>query len=388
MIFKIESLVKGLGNGKVSKAYPGDVVEAVRARKIFVAVRVLEPGPYRTEAKCKHFWVCGGCRWQGMRYDAQLEFKQREVEKFFGKTEEIIGAERIWHYRNKIELTFLQELGYRYDGRWDKTFKLENCLTAYENFMKIVKKAQEWWSEVKLPSYDFLKREGILRYLVIRGNRKGESLAVLVVTKEVSFSFGADGEFLAINKSPSDVARGELKHVRGKTFLEEKILGKNFIFGPFSFLQPHLWQAEKIYKIILDYVNGATLDAYSGIGVIAGLASENATKIFALESEKENLKFLKLNVPDAKIIEGKFENVSIPEVDTLIVDPPRPGLHPKAIRKIVEIKPKRIIYLSCNPETQARDINRLKDYEIELVQPIDMLPHTPHVENLVVLKRK
>lgn len=210
--------------------------------------------------------------------------------------------------------------------------------------------------------------------------------------KEILEDVEADSKFILWNDNKSDVALGSPKLIEGKRFVEEEFLGFKFLFGPLSFMQPNPWQAEKIYGFVKEIADlrgkEEVTELYGGVGVIGILLAENSEKVLSVEENKEASKISLLNakingIKNYEALNKKAEEIEV-YGDVLIVDPPRSGLHPKVIRKILENRPKEIIYVSCNPKTAWRDI-QLLNYKIEVVKPFDMLPHTPHIELVIKL---
>ena len=388
------------GKKKILKAYPGDRVVARRAGKYWYVEKLLQPGEHRVEPRCSHFEECNACIWQAMKYRSQLAFKEALVKELFDNAEEIAPSPRIWHYRNKMELVFLNgNLGYRAFGRWDRAFDLRECWIAMEWMPEIAKAVRKKWRELKIPEYDLRKHRGFLRYLVLKGTRKEKLVAVVATSglgkenaETLLQGLDVDSKFLVVNDTKSDVASGTPVHLEGKETIREKYCGFEFLFGPLSFMQPNPWQAERLYGFVRESAelrgSEKVMELYGGVGVMGLMLAEEAKKVVSVEENREASVLARKNaelngVRNFEALNAKAEDVEI-EADVLVVDPPRAGLHTSVIRKILANPPKKIVYVSCNPKTAWRDV-QLLNYRVEIVKPFDMLPHTPHIELVLVL---
>ncbi|MHA1609318.1 MAG: 23S rRNA (uracil(1939)-C(5))-methyltransferase RlmD [Candidatus Njordarchaeales archaeon] len=420
---------KGFGIGKtldgaiirVPYVIPGErvLVKVIsRKRGDAILLKVLEESDKRVYPLCPYFGVCGGCFWQHIRYDEQLKLKHRIVERFFDfcldSIRGIIGADKIWRYRNKMEFAFGRgfigiTIGLRARGRFDKVINIDSCLIQKEEADNVLRIVKKFVNEKNLTSYDPKKHEGFLRYLVIRSSYKTDQLmANIITTSKEEFKIEELAKILEVNSliwsvsdSVADVAVGEIKAIIGREFIEERILNLFIRIYPYSFFQTNPIQAEKMYKLVKELVDegNLALDLYAGMGIIGMIISERFEKIIGIEIVKEAIKAGKENleineINNVCLLEGKVEEI-LPslvneKIDVVITDPPRAGMHKKAIQALAKIKPQRIVYVSCNPKTQSRDIKYLlkltnNGYQVSLVQPIDMFPHTPHIENVVAL---
>ncbi len=420
---------KGFGIGKtldgaiirVPYVIPGErvLVKVIsRKRGDAILLKVLEESDKRVYPLCPYFGVCGGCFWQHIRYDEQLKLKHRIVERFFDfcldSIRGIIGADKIWRYRNKMEFAFGRgfigiTIGLRARGRFDKVINIDSCLIQKEEADNVLRIVKKFVNEKNLTPYDPKKHEGFLRYLVIRSSYKTDQLmANIITTSKEEFKIEELAKILEVNSliwsvsdSVADVAVGEIKAIIGREFIEERILNLFIRIYPYSFFQTNPIQAEKMYKLVKELVDegNLALDLYAGMGIIGMIISERFEKIIGIEIVKEAIKAGKENleineINNVCLLEGKVEEI-LPslvneKIDVVITDPPRAGMHKKAIQALAKIKPQRIVYVSCNPKTQSRDIKYLlkltnNGYQVSLVQPIDMFPHTPHIENVVAL---
>jgi 23S rRNA (uracil1939-C5)-methyltransferase len=433
----------------VKGGVPGDRVSAriTRLKKRFaeaVVETVLRPSTERAEPICRHFGVCGGCSWQNADYQLQLEFKQRQVvdllERIGGfsglSVNPVLASPKIYHYRNKMEFTFGPRrwrtreeiasavsfdqqlaLGLHVPGRFDKVLDLEVCYLQAPVTPLILKEVRDASVEQGWTAYDSRSQEGYLRNLVIRTSEYTGEVMVNVVT---SWDERARLDFLVdrlrtrfpeistilntVNSSRSPVAAGEEILYYGSGRITERIGSILFTLEPSSFFQPNSLQAARLYQLVTDFSNlsgsETVLDLYCGMGGIslslAGRAREvvgvenhgravQAARINAARNEIENCRFIEADaaafLKQLSIAEGKTH-------DLVVLDPPRAGVHPDLCSSLLRLQPERILYVSCNPATQARDLLTLKEgYQVERVQPVDMFPQTYHIENVVSLRR-
>ena len=406
----------------------------------------------RTEPKCEYFGLCGGCKWQNMLYEDQLFYKQKQVEdnlqrigKFdFPDILPIKGAKDIYFYRNKLEFTFsdkkwltdyskeidfndrnMNGLGFHLPKMFDRIIDIDNCYLQRSPSNEIRLAIREYAIENELEFYDARKFTGLLRNLIIRTSTTGDLMVIVVFRtdeKEIindllnfvseKFSEITSLMYIINEKSNDSVSDLEAKLFKGNDFIIEEMIRDEesgtklkFKIGPNSFYQTNSEQAYNLYKIAKEMADlsgeETVYDLYTGTGTIANFVADSAKKVIgieyipsAIEDAFENSKLNKIENTDffagdmLKILNEDFvtENGQ-PEV--IITDPPRAGMHDKVIKQILNIAPEKIVYISCNPATQARDLSlMIEKYNIEKVQPVDMFPHTHHVENVVLLKRK
>jgi 23S rRNA (uracil1939-C5)-methyltransferase len=439
----VESLAYG-GNGVarhegfvvfVRGGLPGDRVRArvTRVKRGFAegfASAVLEPGPGRVEAPCRHFGTCGGCRFQDLAYDVQLEQKAQQVRDALVRIgriadpplEPIVPATSIYGYRNKLEYSFSTgddgvELGFHRAGRWDEVIGIEECLLTTDVGNEIRLAVRDWAREERLEPYDQATGEGYLRHLVFReGRNTGQALVVLVTAPGERFEAGYLVDVLrrfptvrsihwAINDTPAEQTNLPTKLLWGDDAIEEEILGLRFRVRPSAFLQTNTEMAEQLYGLAREFA-GLTgqenvLDLYCGTGTIGLALAPDARKVWGLEISEEavacaienaelngigNAQFFAGNV--GQTLEELAERAG--RADVVVVDPPRAGLAGKALRRTAALAARRIVYVSCNPTTLASDVQVLRDdygYELVRCRPVDMFPHTPHVESVSLLTR-
>jgi len=406
----------------------------------------------RTEPKCEYFGLCGGCKWQNMLYEDQLFYKQKQVEdnlqrigKFdFPDILPIKGAKDIYFYRNKLEFTFsdkkwltdyskeidfndrnMNGLGFHLPKMFDRIIDIDNCYLQRSPSNEIRLAIREYAIENELEFYNARKSTGLLRNLIIRTSTTGDLMVIVVFRtdeKEIindllnfvseKFSEITSLMYIINEKSNDSVSDLEAKLFKGNDFIIEEMIRDEesgtklkFKIGPNSFYQTNSEQAYNLYKIAKEMADlsgeETVYDLYTGTGTIANFVADSAKKVIgieyipsAIEDAFENSKLNKIENTDffagdmLKILNEDFvtENGQ-PEV--IITDPPRAGMHDKVIKQILNIAPEKIVYISCNPATQARDLSlMIEKYNIEKVQPVDMFPHTHHVENVVLLKRK
>ena len=440
---RIDSLAYG-GNGVgrvngfvvfVRGGLPGDLVRArvtktKRGYAEAVAQSVLEPSGERVEAPCRHFGVCGGCRFQDLAYDAQLAAKEQQVRDALVRIgrvaepplEPVVPAASVYGYRNKLEYSFAAgeegvELGFHRAGRWDEIVDIEECLltTPVGNEIRLAVRA--WAREEQLEPYDQATGAGYLRHLVVReGRNTGQVLVLLVTAPGERFETGYLVDVLrrfpqvlsihwAINDTPAERTNVPTKLLWGEEAIEEEVLGLRFRLRPGAFFQTNTEMAGQLYALAREYaaLSGVenVLDLYCGTGTIALALARDARTVWGLEISEEavacaienaelngigNARFFAGNV--GQTLEELVEESGAPDV--VVVDPPRAGLAGKALRRTGALGAERIVYVSCNPTTLASDLQVLRDefgYELRRCRPVDMFPHTPHVESVSLLTR-
>lgn len=428
-------------------AAPGDVADVlVTKQKQSYAEGVIQtlitPSPLRTEPRCRHFGTCGGCKWQHVSYDAQLAFKENQVRndlQRIGKVEvkeflPIIGSDDIYYYRNKLEFTFsnkaweenfdknnpgrLPALGFHIPGLFDKVLDLKVCHLAPDIANAIREKIRNTALDMGLPFFDLGRQEGFMRNVMVRCTSDNEWMVVLIVHEEneeavhrlfdtISVSLPEVKEWCyVINPKRNDTwADLEVKVYKGKGYLEERMEDLKFKMRPQSFFQTNTKQAIRLYQVAREFAelkgHETVYDLYTGTGTIALFVARQCKTIVGIEymepavaDAKENA--TRNNIANASFYAGDMKVVlndgliaKHGKPDVIITDPPRDGMHPDVVGKIMEAKPGRIVYVSCNPATQARDIALLSpDYTVEKIQPVDMFPHTQHVESVALLIKK
>ncbi len=439
----IESLAYG-GNGVgrlngfvvfVRRGLPGDTVRA-RVTKVkrnhaeALATDVLVAGPQRVEAPCAHYPACGGCRFQDLAYEAQLEQKQAQVADALRRLggfaepplEPIVGAEDVFHYRNKMEYSFAQGpdgpvLGLHKAGRWDEVQEIERCWLTTELGNAIRNIVRDWAREERLEAYDQETQTGYLRHLVVReGRNTGQALVQLVTAKGNRFEQEHFVDVLrrlpevrsihwAVNDTPAEITNLPTKLLWGDEAIEEELLGLRFRIRPTAFLQTNTRMAERLYELAIEaagLTGGETVyDLYCGTGTIGLSMARSALTVWGVEISEEAVACAIENAELNGIANAAFFAGNVGQVleelrarsgdpDVVVVDPPRAGLAGKALRRLGEVGAPRIVYVSCNPTTLASDVKVLAaDYGYRLVRttPVDMFPHTPHVESVSLLER-
>ncbi len=409
---------------------PGETVRAriTKSRPRFDAAKVLqiiEKAPERIDAPCRHFDICGGCTWQDLEYERQLYYKRKQVVdciKHIGKMDDveitdIIGAPEQFRYRNKMEFSFHVApedgfvLGLHHRGEFDKIFNLEECLLQSDTANKIVLWLSEYIKTNRIPVYDLIEHTGYIRFLIIRETANTGQIMVNIVTSNGKFPDAQKfiSEFTAafpeittvahnINSQKANIAKGEQETILfGPGCIEEILLGKKFRIYANSFFQTNSRQAEKLYQTAFELLNpeptDRLLDLYCGTGTIGLCASDRVERVVGVEIEESAVTAAKENavinnVENAEYICGSAQDLmkTDPELfsglNCAIIDPPRAGLHKKALKGLIDFGYPRLVYISCNPATFARDaaIMRENGYNIGRVIPVDMFPHTMHIE--------
>jgi 23S rRNA (uracil1939-C5)-methyltransferase len=421
----------------VAGALPGDRVRA-RVTKVkrrhaeATTVELLEAGPDRVPAPCPHFGVCGGCRWQDLAYERQLEHKQAQVRDALERIghlrdftlEPIVAALHELRYRNKLEYAWTQgeagaALGFHRAGRWDDVLELSVCLLTGDAGNAIREAFVTWSRELGLAAYDQRTHEGFLRHLVVReGVRTGESLCILVTGPGAvpgverleallaDRSPGVVGVLHAVNDGVAEVTGGlEARPLFGRPWFEEEILSLRLRVSAGAFLQTNTEMCDLLYR---DAVEQAALgggevvwDLYSGIGSIALALAARAQRVVGVEIAQEAVERARENallngVANVEFVAGDAAKAvrplleaGVPRPDVVVVDPPRAGLTPRAVRRVLELAPQRLVYVSCNPTTLAGNGLLLAEggYRLERVRPFDLFPHTPHVECVARFER-
>ncbi len=428
-------------------AAPGDVVDVrLRKKKKSYAegtvLRLVEAGPVRIAPICEHFTVCGGCRWQHLPYDFQLKCKQQQVVDALTRIAKvelpeispILGSKQTECYRNKMEYTFSnrcwltdQQLasgeefpdrdaaGFHIPGAFDKVLDINKCVLQDDFSNRLRLFIKQYGKSHNLPFYDLRAQQGLLRTLMVRMASTGQIMAVMVfganepeaiagLLDAVRAEFPEITSLLyVINTKVNDtIGDQEVLLHSGSEFIEEEMEGLRFRVGPKSFYQTNSLQAYELYKVTRDFagLSGDELvyDLYTGTGTIANFVSRRARKVVGIEYVPEAIEDAKINsqingIDNTLFYAGDMKDVLTDEFvashgkpDVMIVDPPRAGMHGDVVGVILRAAPERIVYVSCNPATQARDLALLDSkYKVTAVQPVDMFPHTQHVENVVRL---
>ncbi|AZI54352.1 23S rRNA (uracil(1939)-C(5))-methyltransferase RlmD [Epilithonimonas vandammei] len=449
---------KGVSVGKteegktviVSGAVPGDLVN-VRVKKSKSnyfegeAIEILEYSEHRVEPKCIHFGTCGGCKWQNIAYEKQLDFKHSEVvnniKRIGGvsdfETIPILGSKEQYFYRNKMEFSFSNSrwltqyeisseenfgnrdaLGFHIPGMWSKILDLKECYLQEDPSNPIRLAVKKYAVENGLEFYDVKAQEGFLRTLMLRQNSKGDWMVLFQLYKEMESERIRLFDYLlsqfpqiktlvfAINPKGNDsIYDLDIQTYFGEGYLFEEMDGLQFKIGPKSFFQTNYKQALELYRKTLEFADlsgdQVVYDLYTGTGTIAQYVARNAKQVIGIEAVQEAIDAAKEHAEinglenctfycgDMKDIFNDEFLANHPKADVLITDPPRDGMHPKVVEQILKLSPEKIVYVSCNSATQARDIALLKDsYELVKILPVDMFPQTHHVENIALLLKK
>ena len=432
---------------------PGDVVDLQVKRKKnkyaeAVAVKFHEYSPKRAVPFCQHYGVCGGCKWQCLSYEDQIKYKQKQVTDNLtriGKVElpetsPILGSEKTEFYRNKLEFTFsdkrwlteeevkadvqydqMNAVGFHIPGAFDKVLAIEKCWLQDDISNQIRNTIRDYAYEKGLAFYNIRNHEGLLRNLMIRTSSTGELMVLLQVRVSVDKDLEQTKELLAhvadkfpqitsllyvVNNKQNDTINDlDVVVFKGNDHIFEEMEGLRFKVGPKSFYQTNSEQAYNLYKVARNFAqltgNELVYDLYTGTGTIANFVSRQAKKVIGIEYVPEAIEDAKVNsaingITNTLFYAGDMKDMLTQDFinehgrpDVIIADPPRAGMHNDVIDVILFAEPKRIVYVSCNPATQARDLQLLDaKYKVIAVQPVDMFPHTHHVENVVLLEKK
>jgi 23S rRNA (uracil1939-C5)-methyltransferase len=433
----------------VEDALPGEVVDArvTKKKKDFAFARVLEYrrlSEKRVEPFCEHFGLCGGCRWQYLSYEDQLSYKQYfvgQVLERIGKFRDlevpgVLGCESDRFYRNKLDFSFAagrwltdeeiasgedvgdrRALGFHVRGRFDRVLDIETCYLQPDPSNEIRRAVRDFTLAEACSYYDPVSHEGYLRSLIIRTSLAGEVLVIVVFAYEDAGARERLLEFIAerfpqitsldyiINDSMNDsIAPHEVHHYRGRYYINE-VCGPNTLrIHPKSFYQTNPKQAERLYEVVARFAalegTETVYDLFCGIGSIALYLAGSAARVIGIDNVEEAIENARENVAyngyeNCEFLTGNVRDVLTPEFsstypapDLVVLDPPRAGLHPDVVETLLALRPPHIVYVSCNPATQARDLQMLAGaYRIEAVQPVDMFPQTFHIENVADLRQ-
>ena len=432
----------------VTNAVPGDVVDiqTKKKRKSYyegTAIDFISLSEKRTNPKCEHFGICGGCKWQHMDYQYQLYYKQKEIvnnlERIghvnLPKIDTILGSENTYFYRNKMEFSFsnnrwltLDEikstenianknaLGFHMPGMWDKILDLNKCYLQPDPSNAIRDSVKSFAIENNISFYDIKNQTGMLRTLMIRTSSNGEVMVLLQFFEDQKNERELILDFLkrnfpeitsllfVINKKGNDtIYDQDVICYSGRDYITEEMEGLHFKINAKSFYQTNSAQAYHLYKVTRSFAdlsgNEIVYDLYTGTGTIAQFIAKYAKKVIGIESVPEAIEDAKINAENNNITNTSFFAGDMKTIftdnfiashgspDVIITDPPRDGMHKDVIAQLIKIKAQKIVYVSCNSATQARDLALLDStYKVERVQPVDMFPQTFHCENVVLLK--
>lgn len=434
----------------VPMTVPGDVVDVqVRThhRRYMEAtvVRFVEKSPLRTEPFCEHFGVCGGCKWQSLPYSEQLKQKRQQVEDQLVRIGHLdipevrpcLGSERTREYRNKLEFTFADKrwltyeeiaqggdiepmpaVGFHIPGCFDKVLDINKCHLQVDLSNRIRLATKQFCVDNGYSFHNARAHEGLMRTMVIRTASTGEVMVIVVFNEDDKERINALMSYLQlqfpeitsliymINEKWND-SLGDREPIcfAGKDHIIEEMEGLKFKVGPKSFYQTNSEQAYELYKVTREFADlkesDTLYDLYTGTGTIANFCARRAKKVVGVEYVKEAIDDAKINseinnIDNTTFYAGDMKDVLSDEFverngrpDVIILDPPRAGVDERVLEVIKRAAPERMVYVSCNPSTQARDLALLNDmYEILAVQPVDMFPHTHHVENVVKLRKR
>lgn len=434
---------------------PGDIadIKIDRKRRNYAEghiERLVKPSEERTEPRCRHFGVCGGCKWQHLPYESQLRHKRQQVVDALTRIAKVelpeipmtLGSEAVYGYRNKMEYTFADKrwrtweevksgqqfsgpaeaLGFHIPGAFDKVLHIEECHLQDDLGNRIRNFVYDYAVSHSLTFYNIKENAGLLRTLMIRIASTGEVMVVLVFGAEYSADCAqlleaVSGKFpeiisllYVVNLKANDTISDQKVEVfKGREYIEEEMEGLRFRINAKSFYQTNSRQAYELYKVARRFAGlddevaekPLVYDLYTGTGTIANFVARSCRKVIGIEYVPEAIEDARINsrangIENTEFFAGDMKDVLTdtfiaehgrPEI--MIVDPPRAGMHEDVVKVIMNAAPERIVYVSCNPATQARDLALLDPmYRVEKVQPVDMFPHTHHVENVVALRKR
>ncbi len=434
-------------------AVPGDVVDLQvrKSRSSYAEAEIIKFIKYsdkRIKPRCRHFGLCGGCKWQNIPYEEQLKMKQKQVKDLLeriGKIElpefmPILGSQKIWYYRNKLEfgcsnkrwLTALEiasgvefpqmrDIGFHITGAFDKILPIEECLLMDDLHNRIRLFIREYAWKNNFTFFDLKAHHGLLRNIMIRNSDEGEWMVLLqfyfeekedrskamLLMDSIAKNFPQITSLLWVDNQKFNDTIFDLKVevYKGKDYIFETMGDLKFKVGPKSFYQTNTTQAHRLYEVVKDFASlkkrELVYDLYTGTGTIANFVAKDSLKVIGIEYVPEAIQDAKENsrinlIENTEFFSGDMKDVLSKEFilshgkpDVIITDPPRAGMHKDVVGAVLLSGAKRIVYVSCNPATQARDLSLMDSlYKVTKVQSVDMFPHTPHVENVVLLERR
>ncbi len=432
----------------VADVAPGDVVDLriIKKRKSYLEGRVEKYHHYstlRSQPFCRHFDLCGGCKWQHIQYPEQLKYKQQQVVdnlQRIGKValpaiSPILPSEETRFYRNKLEYTFSNKkwltreqinsgedvdrtaLGFHMPGRFDKVLDMDECHLQPNPSNAIRLAVRDYARKHEMEFFDLVQMHGLVRNLIIRTASTGELMVIVQFGRyeesikglmnhiKEQFPEITSLQYIINQKLNETYHDQEIILFSGRDYIEEEMEGLRFRIGPKSFYQTNSQQAYTLYKVAREFagLDGSQVvyDLYTGTGTIANFVARNAKKVIGVEYVPEAIEDAKINstvngIDNTIFYAGDMKDILTPgfvaehgQPDVVITDPPRAGMHPDVIHTLLQVAPERIVYVSCNPATQARDLQLMDEqYKVAEVQPVDMFPHTHHVENVVLLEKR
>lgn len=422
---------------RVKNVLPGQLVKVLikKKKKDYYQARLLEiveKSPMEDKAQCDHYEQCGGCNRQNIDYQKQLTIKYDQVKELFQKNgfkdinfQGIISSPRIFEYRNKMEFSFgdlnkngTLQLGMHPRGRRFDVVTVNTCQIVDNDFRLILSTIIDYFRNLNFKRYHIISREGYLRNLVIRKGLKTDEILVNIITtsqQEHDLSdlssqltkLNLEGNLVGFLQTINDDYADDVKCKKlithyGRSYYFEKLLDLTFKITPFAFFQPNTFAAEELYKTVQNYIDEekdkVIFDLYCGTGTISQVVAQKAKKVYGIELIKEAVEMARENAKINKISNCEFITGDVLEKVTMlkekpgliVIDPPRPGINPKALRKIIEFNSNKIIYVSCNPKSLVHDLEDLTEanYKIKEVKCVDMFPHTHHVETVVSLVKE
>ncbi len=434
----------------VPYAIPGDVVDlqVTKKRRRFQEARITHTHKFsedRIEPICEHYGICGGCKWQNLPYDKQLYYKQKQVVDQLtrlGKIElpeikPILGSAKTDHYRNKLEFTFsnkkwltfeemdsetpqdsMDGVGFHIPGLFDKVVDIKKCWLQKEPSNTIRNEVRAYAKKVGISFFDLRKQTGFLRTMIVRTSSTGELMVILSFFHEqlewqegllthLSRKFPEISSLLYVINSKANDTIGDqvIKCYKGTPYIYEEMEGIRFKIGPKSFYQTNSEQAYELYKVTRSFADlkndDVVYDLYTGTGTIANFIAKQCQKVIGIEYVPEAIEDAKINSAQNNITNTTFYAGDMKDIltndfvkqngqpDVIITDPPRAGMHEDVVNVILNAAPQKVVYVSCNPATQARDLQLMDEkYRVTRIQPVDMFPHTHHIENVVLLERR
>lgn len=362
--------------------------------------------PKTSVPRCPYFTQCGACALQDVDYADQVRAKETALQELLSRPIQVVPCPEPYNYRYKMAyVAAFGKLGFRMCGDHKRVVDLHQCHLVRPRVSRLLAQIQDWVHELNIEGYDYIRFQGDLRYVVTRDAFSSNQLMVTLTTASTQTAIGPLLDRLAgcvesvvwmVNPTPTDVPEGQVQHIRGLEHIRQRIGHCEFLLGPYSFFQNNLLLVDEMFAEIASHARGFVMDLYCGVGTIGLYCASRVSRILGVESIPQSIDLAQRNAQMNNVTNTDFvaQDASTflltyqgPVPDTIIVDPPRTGLPPRLIRKLLRLGPGRIIYVSCNPAAFAEDLPRFPSYQVTSLKAFDMFPQTPHVELVAALDR-
>lgn len=362
--------------------------------------------PRNAQPRCPYFGQCGACALQDVDYSEQVQAKEAALRQLLGRDVAVVPSPSPYNYRFKMAyVAAFGKLGFRKWGSHKQVVDLCQCHVVRPRVSRLLERVHEWMHEFNVEGYDYIRFQGDLRYVVTRDAFSSDQLMVTLTTASTQTAVRpildrlrdhADSVVWMVNPTISDVPEGQVQEIHGLEYIRQRIGRHEFLLGPYSFFQNNLLLVDEMFAEIVRHAYGSVMDMYCGVGTIGICCSDEAVRVLGVESVPQSIDLARRNAQLNGATNAEFVaadsnsfllNYTGTVPDTVVVDPPRTGLAPKFIRKLLRMGPGRIIYVSCNPQTLAADLPQMPNYTVTSLKGFDMFPQTPHVELVAVLDR-